>query len=288
MAWPRPLPLVLIGLGLFGLLRAPSRVAAEPTAAPRGCPPDMVRVRGFCIDRHEMSTVDDRSGHWLSPYYPPEPKQIAQIRRNWEIERQSIGDVNAREFPLPALPEIQRTRTDYRPRAVSRAAVIPQGYLSYYTAKRACEAAQKRLCTETEWLTACAGQQGRKFPYGDSFEPGRCNVYRLSHPAAALHAATWYGHRDPRLNLVDEPNEGPLLRRTGATTGCGSDWRDDKVFDLVGNLDEWVDTETDSDIGLFVGGFYARSTREGCNARVSNHSKSYYDYSTGARCCKAP
>ena len=52
----------------------------------------------------------------------------------------------------------------------------------------------------------------------------------------------------------------------------------------TGNLDEWVDDEA----GLFVGGFYARSTREGCESRISAHAPIYYDYSTGARCCRAP
>ena len=38
--------------------------------------------------------------------------------------------------------------------------------------------------------------------------------------------------------------------------------------------------------GLFLGGFYARSTTKGCDAEVSAHSQSYFDYSTGARCCR--
>jgi hypothetical protein len=68
---------------------------------------------------------------------------------------------------------------------------------------------------------------------------------------------------------------------TGATAGCRSDWGNDAIYDMVGNLDEWVDDPS----GVFVGGFYARSTREGCEARVGVHPPVYYDYSTGARCC---
>ena len=65
---------------------------------------------------------------------------------------------------------------------------------------------------------------------------------------------------------------------------CASKWGDDAVFDMVGNLDEW----TDDPRGTFVGGFYARATRAGCDARVSSHGASYFDYSTGVRCCGDP
>jgi formylglycine-generating enzyme required for sulfatase activity len=73
------------------------------------------------------------------------------------------------------------------------------------------------------------------------------------------------------------------LRLTGKTPSCVSRWGADRIYDMVGNLDEWVDDEA----GLFLGGFYARSTREGCESRVSSHAPIYYDYSTGARCCRA-
>jgi hypothetical protein len=51
---------------------------------------------------------------------------------------------------------------------------------------------------------------------------------------------------------------------------------------MVGNLDEWVE----SDPPEFVGGFYARMSTQGCEAKVSSHAAIYYDYSTGTRCCR--
>ena len=51
---------------------------------------------------------------------------------------------------------------------------------------------------------------------------------------------------------------------------------------MVGNLDEWVDDPE----GTFVGGFFSRSSKEGCDAIVTTHAPSYRDYSIGARCCK--
>jgi hypothetical protein len=274
--------------GTFFAVALVALVAAQPTLSPaesrRACPPDMVKVHDFCVDRFEIATVDARSGEALSPYYPPSPRLVESVVQAWALERSSVGDPAAREMPLPELPQVQRTRADYAARAVSRAGVVPQGYLSQPLAKLACERAGKRLCTESEWVTACKGETPRKFPYGSEFEAGKCNVYRHVHPASTLHGAAWYGHRDPRLNLVSEPVDGPLLRLTGATPSCASRWGVDRIYDMVGNLDEWVDDEA----GLFVGGFYARSTREGCESRISAHAPIYYDYSTGARCCRAP
>jgi hypothetical protein len=54
------------------------------------------------------------------------------------------------------------------------------------------------------------------------------------------------------------------------------------VYDLVGNLDEWIDEPG----GAFAGGFYARSTQAGCEAVITAHPKGYADYSTGFRCCR--
>jgi formylglycine-generating enzyme required for sulfatase activity len=102
------------------------------------------------------------------------------------------------------------------------------------------------------------------------------------HPAAVLHASASLGHLDPRLNLVDERGVDPLLRLTGATATCASEFGGGKLYDMVGNLDEWVE----SDPPEFVGGFYARMSTQGCEARVGSHAAIYYDYSTGTRCCR--
>jgi hypothetical protein len=51
---------------------------------------------------------------------------------------------------------------------------------------------------------------------------------------------------------------------------------------MVGNLDEWVDDLE----GTFKGGFYARRTTGGCSTQITNHGPTYFDYSTGVRCCR--
>jgi formylglycine-generating enzyme required for sulfatase activity len=86
-----------------------------------------------------------------------------------------------------------------------------------------------------------------------------------------------YEHmNDPGINQQDD-----TLDKTGANEGCVSEAG---VFDLHGNLHEWVAEED----GTFKGGFYADGeiNGEGCLYTTTAHSFSYHDYSTGFRCCK--
>lgn len=269
--------------GVAGLLWGASTFDGTAWATPevRSCPAEMVRVADFCIDRWEISTRDKASGRPLSPYYPPAPRLLERVVRTWQIERSELGSAEARAMPLPDLPAWQRGGR-FTASAVSRPGVVPQGYLSRDLAERVCARAEKRLCTAAEWSLACRSERGTRFPYGQRFDKDRCNVYRLYHPAAILHGSAAVGHTDPRLNLVLEGTR-PLLELTGARPGCASRWSTDAVFDMVGNLDEWVSDVTPT----FMGGFYARAATKGCDAQVSSHASSYYDYSTGTRCCRS-
>jgi formylglycine-generating enzyme len=252
---------------------------ARPSGAPLGsgrCAPEMVDVAGrFCIDRFEATLVDARLGRPISPYFAPSRAEALGALRMFEDRRPAGAP------PFPLLPPWQREEP-FAVRADSKQGVVPNGYVSGLAAAKACEAASKRLCSLTEWQEACRGEQRRKFPYGEQYEAGACNVAREAHPAHVLYGDASIHHLDPRLNLV-EGTEGPLLRRTGATPRCKSDWAGDAAYDLVGNLDEWVAEPS----GMFAGGFYARATVEGCDARISQHPPEYYDYSVGVRCCRS-
>ncbi|HVY31709.1 MAG TPA: SUMF1/EgtB/PvdO family nonheme iron enzyme [Polyangiaceae bacterium] len=253
----------------------PELLPGKPAAVSSGCPPEMVSIRGqFCIDRYEASLVDARERP-LSPYYPPSHDELVHI---YGVFRQVATKHQAP--PLPQPPDFSLNES-FEARARSEASVVPSGYLSGILARRVCENAGKRLCSPSEWVTACKGQNATKFPYGDQYRDGVCNVFRESHPAVVLYGDASKNHLDPRLNLA-EGDAGPLLRKTGATPSCRSEWGQDAIYDMVGNLDEWVDDEH----GAFQGGFYSRSTREGCDARITVHPPPYSDYSLGVRCCK--
>jgi sulfatase-modifying factor enzyme 1 len=289
--------------------------ATSPASA---CPADMVNVKDrFCIDRYEGS-ITDETGRVASPYYPPDgPSAVKQWMHwsavsTWEqwaasgridagdgggflfVEQPEAGtcpggalDTDSGScweprvlVAVPPLPPWQQSG-GYDYRAISKQGVEPSGYMSGLTSAHACRAAGKRLCTESEWVTACRGERGTRQPYGDRFRDGICNIHREAHPSLVLRGDWGAKLTDPRLNLMHHQG-APLLRKTGASPGCASRWGDDAVYDMVGNLDEWVDNRA----GLFLGGFYARATHRGCMARVWAHPVSHVDFSTGFRCCR--
>jgi formylglycine-generating enzyme required for sulfatase activity len=240
----------------------------------------MVLVRrAYCVDRYEAVLVHAATEAPLSPYYPPDPKKASYLEKLWRAQRGG-GTSLEKRTDLPPLPGWQKLAS-LEPKAESREGAVPQGYASGLDAERACKNAGKRLCTRVEWRTACRGEQDRDFPYGERYEDGRCNVFREAHPGIELWGDPSKNHTDPRLNLVSVKGKS-LLRRTGATPSCKSDWEGDALYDMVGNLDEWIDDPE----GTFLGGFYARAKKDGCQSAVSSHGLSYADYSTGIRCCK--
>ena len=240
----------------------------------------MVRVaRRFCVDRFEAVLLDAATGQHISEFYPPSKKLASFVEKTWEKERFSWGDPDDQAVPLPLLPPWEKAR-DFEPRAASKKGALPNGYTTGKLAALACKNAGKRLCTLDEWRTACRGEADLPFPYGDKYAQGKCNVFREGHPAMELHNDASQGHSDPRLNQV-KVNGKSLLRRTGETTSCASKWEDDAIYDMVGNLDEWIDDPE----GTFVGGFFSRSKKDGCQSIITAHPYEYFDYSTGTRCC---
>jgi len=240
----------------------------------------MVAVAGrFCIDRFESRLFDAATGLPLSPDYAATASLAEHAFTKWAGRRRQEGDLHARALPLPPLLRPRQSSPAVVARSLQLA--VPSGYATGFVAEKACQAAGKRVCTLKEFATACRGEQDRKFPYGDAYEHGVCNVYRYAHPAGLLHNSPSVGHLDPRLNRVLAAGS-PLLLPTGSMPRCRSQWGNDGVYDLVGNLDEWVAEKG----GAFAGGFYARATKAGCDALISVHPKHYLDYSLGVRCCR--
>ena len=164
-------------------------------------------------------------------------------------------------------------------RAVSAPHVFPQGYVSAVDARRACSASGKRLCRVTEWGQACRGPETRTFGYADRREPGRCNDNGRN-PVLSLYGRghwNWQTMNQPQLNQL----EGTLAR-TGEHTGCTNGYG---VYDMVGNLHEWVADPS----GTFYGGYYQDVASvghgKGCGYLTTAHEARYHDYSTGFRCC---
>jgi formylglycine-generating enzyme required for sulfatase activity len=191
----------------------------------------------------------------------------------WEASLVEVTSAGDEPFSPYESPEGRAVR------AISVKGVVPQGYVSRDQAARACAASGKRLCLDVEWSTACRGEAAHAFPYGDAREKGACNDSGMS-PLLHLYADSPDIYKvgpmnDPRLN--QQPN---TVAKTGAFARCSNTFG---VFDMVGNLHEWVTSARPT----FRGGYYLDTHRngDGCAYRTSAHAADYHDYSTGFRCC---
>jgi formylglycine-generating enzyme required for sulfatase activity len=149
---------------------------------------------------------------------------------------------------------------------------IPATNMSWFSAKDACEASGKRLCTEAEWVTACQGKgavdddgdgqtaddmiEGTSYPYGDYHERGRC----------------W----DAR------PRGKDRLVYTGEMAGCVSA---DGAYDLTGNVEEWVGDSPQTAV-LLGGNFETTKDHARCFRRNDTYGPGFANHRTGFRCCK--
>ncbi|MDP9033543.1 MAG: formylglycine-generating enzyme family protein [Myxococcota bacterium] len=192
----------------------------------------------------------------------------------WEASLVEIGASGERPFSP------YRTPTGATIRAVSAENTVPQGYISRDDADRACHQAGKRLCRDEEWLTACRGDPPHIFPYGDSHQKGACNDSGRS-PLRELYPDSPDTYRDGPMNDPRLNQRPATLAKSGAFARCTNGYG---VFDLVGNLHEWVMSARPT----FRGGYYLDThfNGDGCSYHTTAHGADYHDYSTGFRCCR--
>jgi hypothetical protein len=225
-------------------VRQPNVGLVEPPGV-GGCPSGMSPIAGtgLCMDRWEAHLVEVLPDGSTSPWSPYFPPVDGVMR------------------------------------AVSAPDAVPQGYVSEVAAQAACLEAGKRLCTRDEWEAACMGPSDNTYPYGDIRLDGECNDARDVHPAVEYFGTSdawiWSELGHPCISQLDAS-----LALTGSHDGCVTG---DGIFDMMGNLHEWVD---DPD-GTFKGGFYVDTVLngEGCLYATTAHDVTHWDYSTGFRCC---
>src|SRR5262249_3354204 len=140
----------------------------------------------------------------------------------WQYEHWSKKPSRSR-IDMPAIPDIEKNGS-FEPMAVSKPDVYPQGFMSRTVAARACANAGKRLCTRDEWYRACTGPSAARaqpgsypvaFPYGQTYQAGRCNYHVVHGDALSLLHRSNVELDDPRLMLA-AVNRQRLLAKTNA------------------------------------------------------------------------
>ena len=244
------------------LAEVESAKSAEPT-----CPTGMVEASGYYCPHVEQTCLK-----WLDPDNPG-----------------VNGPVQCAEFaPSKCLSErlvLKRFCIDQYewPNTFGE---LPQTQTSWLEMRNTCSAAGKRLCTGSEFTFACEGSGMKPYPYGDGYHRDStvCNIdkawinpFRMASKLKSdgTRVQTWV---ERPLSEVDQ------RERIGSHPRCVSDFG---VYDLVGNVDEWVINESGRPFqsGL-SGGHWAKGARNRCRPKTVAHNESFKFYETGGRCCK--
>lgn len=150
---------------------------------------------------------------------------------------------------------------------------IPQASVSFDSAVEQCSQAGKRLCTAQEWRRACQGSSHLRFGYANQFEQSRCHI----------ETNLTSGH----TSLM---NAREYLMESGQKQHCQTDG----VFDLIGNLEEWVLDDWQGRSGSLEGGawytFHAYADCSGNYSRQPDYRTPLNRpvFSAGFRCCWTP
>jgi protein-disulfide isomerase/peroxiredoxin len=157
--------------------------------------------------------------------------------------------------------------------AASKAGAQVYRGVSWYDAKTACEAAGKRLCTESEWLSACTGtlptDGDRNGIYSDETIVGQLYGY-----GSDWHSGSCADSRNPDA-------AGDILAGNHPKCKAASG-----AYDMVGNVKEWVGL-TPADAGV-KGGSYTSGESARCGYYRDDLSPWVQDPTIGFRCCSGP
>jgi len=171
------------------------------------------------------------------------PLQVARVERGFFIARTPVTNAEYERFAAATRrrsPEHWRGKTP--PEELCDHPVV---YVSWKDAVAYAEWAGGRLPTEQEWEKAARGIDGRVYPWGDEFDPARCNS-----------AEARIGTTTP-VSRYSPDGDSPC--------GCA---------DMSGNVWEWTASRSESggDLRVLRGGAFLYSDRNvRCAARIWNN-----------------
>ena len=298
----------------------------EETAGSGPCPDDMVLIEAgplrYCIDRFEGSLVEAGADGRETPfanYLPVDGHDVRAVSVPHVFPQGYISEVQAQDACAASSKYLctpdewktacmgpDRTAFPYgaarRPGVchdTGRSAVVavfgaaavaastpyaPPAAPSKSTKGKPAATTKGRAAqtTKTRATAKNASKKATGKPASPQKRTTRGGPAKKSTRPANVDPGVWAKLNDPRLGQY----EGGLAR-TGEHEECVNAYG---VFDMVGNLHEWVATDPNAIHGTFAGGYYLDTTinGDGCNYRTVAHAHDYHDYSTGFRCCAAP
>jgi hypothetical protein len=205
------------------------------------CPSDMRYVEGDFCNRTKETCVE-----WLDPETQPARRCKRFIQSECvgkRVHRAFCIDTN--EFSLPG-------------------ETLPMGNIDANHAKELCSANGKRLCRESEWISACEGESMLPYSIGYDRPDGICNIDHTKHMGRVGHLTDY---RVPDADM----------------SGCRSPYG---TLSQIGNVDEiTVRDVSRGKYSIALHGGWWGPLRNRCTPATVAHSEIYSDLSLGFRCC---
>lgn len=191
------------------------------------------------------------------------------------VVRFAAGQVCPSEM-VPATPSVCIDRYEWPGSLGQRPALavsgLPEADGSAIDAEGACLVRGMRICQLDEWVAACRGPGGSRYPYGDRYDAEACNTSKRWRVFDTQKV-----HKRDLLELqrLDQSVASGSFPRCVSAAGA---------YDMIGNAEEWVKCDEGKFGWCLVGGFWARP--QTCTEAIVIHSPHWHLYETGFRCCK--
>lgn len=160
----------------------------------------------------------------------------------------------------------------------------PDFAMTAFQAEHYCQSVGKRLCTHTEWINACAGPKHYAYGYGPVRKAENCNDWTNT----KYIPVDWSRMSDP---VVWKAYARTLYKGvpSGSKSACFTDEGDGQVYDMIGNVREWVKDPYGNGGYAFESSYWYGTMEgpKGCGFVVRNHSPGFASYEVGTRCCKS-
>jgi len=168
----------------------------------------------------------------------------------------SAGEFHSASGKKGQVPVFAIDRYEYP----NKPGVEPMTGLSLIEARERCAKEGKTLCSYAQWQRACAGDSGRRFPYGNEYVSGTC--------AAGFD-----------LNAQTHPLPSGHYPRCRTPEG---------VFDMAGNAAEWADGNGDNVLGGdWTAPLNTPELSSSCRTESAADDVGKGKERRGFRCCKA-
>lgn len=219
------------------------------------CPNDMLEVKGD---------------------YCPAPEQICQEYISEKRDRCERFKKKVQCVGKPAAKHFCIDRYEY-PNEAGR---YPTLSITWDEAQDVCSNEGKRLCMAEEWTLACEGSERKPYPFGYVRDASACNFDR------AYIMPDNFAYVDSRTRAAEIARVNQS-EPSGSRPRCVSDYG---VYDMTGNVDEWVINEHGSPEGPefqsgLKGGYWG-PVRNRCRPMTTDHNRWHHGYQIGFRCCK--